>query len=30
MKIRNKILLVVLIVLLSNGILVNLAWYSRQ
>lgn len=28
MKIRNKILLVVLIVLLSNGILINLAWYS--
>ena len=30
MKIRNKILLVVLIVLLSNGILVNLAWYSSS
>ena len=30
MKIRNKILLVVLIVLLSNGILINLAWYSSS
>lgn len=30
MKIRNKILLVVLIVLLSSGILVNLAWYSSS
>ncbi|MDO4338338.1 MAG: histidine kinase [Eubacteriales bacterium] len=30
MKIRNKILLVVLVVLLSNGILINLAWYTSS
>ena len=30
MKIRNKILLVVLVVLLSNGILINLAWYRSS
>lgn len=30
MKIRNKILLVVLVALLYNGILVNLAWYNSS